>query len=63
MIQRETKTDCKSYFKDKELYDSRRHSEYCIKLFGMTIYRRVEKYDCDVKEGKDNKPGFKNETT
>jgi hypothetical protein len=63
MIKRETKTVCKSYFKNNDLYDSKREVTFSISVFGLNIYKRIEHYNCDVKEGRDNKPGFRNETT
>jgi hypothetical protein len=63
MLKVERKHECKSYFKNNDLFDSERMKEYKVTLFGWTIYKRSDSYNCDVKEGKNNNPGFKNETS
>jgi len=60
MIKIEKKHDCKSYWKNDGLYDSSRSKDYSVKIFGITVWRNKEDYNCDLVEIENkNQIGFK----
>jgi len=60
MIKITRTNSCKSYFKEKDLYDLKRERDHKIIIFGWTIYHTSEKYDCDlIDDMNSNSIGFK----
>lgn len=48
MIKKEFNHQCKSYWRNDELYDKERKKNFKIKLFGITIWQSSDSYNCDL---------------
>ncbi len=62
MIKIERTQHSETFWKDNGAWDAERHHEFKVKLFGITIYSKIENHKLTPKElSKDNHLiGFKN---
>ena len=59
MIKIERKHECKSFFRKEALLDLSRYTEYKVSFFGLTIFKRDDKFRNDFREDDNNGVGFK----
>ena len=59
MIKIERSNKSESYWRHDGLYDSKFDKSIAIKIFGITLWHKTEKLDCDLKGEVKNGVGFK----
>jgi hypothetical protein len=48
MIKIDKKQKYESFFRKDELFDSKREKEYKVLIFGITLFKKSESFNCDV---------------
>jgi hypothetical protein len=59
MIKIDKKQKYESFFRKDELFDSKREKEYKVLIFGITLFKKSESFNCDVQSESQNGCGFK----
>jgi hypothetical protein len=58
MIKIERKLNCQSFFRKENLYDTERITEFRVILFGVTIFKKDNRFTNNFKD-EDKNVGFK----
>jgi hypothetical protein len=59
MIKKELIHSASSYWRNNELYNKTERKERILKIFGITISRNIEEFQCDLIDDMSDKIGFK----